>query len=149
MSVDDFGFGIKEFKRRRKQSFEPSFTGDIDLGMLSRGMPFDSSIGVGKRRSQTERNLLAQRGRLEQTPLRVKAEGNDPNAFLTDPLSAPTIDPSRKSNGKRKKGKNKRDQGRANLLNKRSRAKRGGAPTNVIEQDSFSENDNSFRSLGV
>jgi len=146
MSFDGFDIGLREFKRRRKVSSIPSFTGDIDLKKLARGIPFESSGDFGK--NQTRRNLLSQRGRLEQTPLRVKAEGNIDDAFLTDPLSAPTIDPTRKSNGKRKKG-NKRDKGRASLINEGRRLKRGGAPRNIVEQDSFSDNDNSFRSLGV
>ncbi len=143
-----FDIGLGEFKRRRKQSFSPSFTGDIDLKKLSRGQPFPTSSVFGK--NQTQRNLLAQRNRLQQTPTRVKAEGNIEDAFLTNPLASPTIDPTRKSNGKRKKGKqNKRDKGRASLVNEGRRLKRGGAPRNIVEQDSFSDNDNSFRSLGV
>lgn len=157
MSFDGIDLGFNESKRRKKASAIPSFTGDIDLGSLARGTPFPSSEVFGKtggrgrpRQSQTIRNLNAQRGIVGQTPLRIKAEGNIEDAFLTDPLSAPSIDPSRKSNGKRKKGKqNKRDKGRANLLNERNKLKRGGAPKNVVEQETFSENDFSFRSLGV
>ena len=148
MSFNGFDIGFTEFKRRKKVSAIPSFTGDIDLKKLARGIPFESSGDFGK--NQTRRNLLAQRGRLEQTPLRVQAEGNIEDAFLANPLSAPSIDPTRKSNGKRKKGKqSKRDKGRASLVNEGRRLKRGGAPRNIVEQDSFSDNDNSFRSLGV
>jgi len=141
----DIGFG--ELKRRRKRSAIPSFTGDLDLDSLSRGIPFQSSSDFG--RNQTQRNLLGQRGRVESTPLRIKSEGNIQDAFLTDPLSAPTIDVSRKSNGKRKKGKSKRDKGRKSLVKESKRLFRGGAPRNVRERDDFSINDNSFRSLGV
>lgn len=148
MSFDGIDIGFKEFNRRKKQSAIPSFTGDIDLGSLSRGVPFPSSKVFGK--SQTQRNILNQRGRVEETPLRVQAEGNIEDAFLTDPLSAPSIDPSRKSNGKKKKGKqNKRDKSRANLLNENRRLARGGAPKNTDEQDINSINDFSFRSIGV
>lgn len=148
MSFDGFDFGLSESKRRKKQSAIPSFTGDIDLGSLARGVPFPSSEAFGE--EQTIRNLRSQRGRVEETPLRVRAEGNIDDAFLADPLSAPSIDPSRKSNGKRKKGKqNKRDKARANLLNENRRLARGGAPKNVDEQDIDAINDFSFRSLGV
>lgn len=141
------GVGIEESKRRRKRSAIPSFTGDLDLDSLSRGVPFKSSSDFG--RAQTRRNLLGQRGRVEQTPLRIKSEGNIQDAFLTDPLASPTIDSSRKSNGKRKKGKSKRDKGRKSLIKESRRLTRGGAPRNVRERDVFSPNDVSFRSLGV
>lgn len=148
MSFDGIDIGFNESKRRRKNSAIPSFTGDIDLDSLARGVPFPSSQDFGE--SQTIRNLRSARGRVEETPLRVKAEGNIDDAFLTDPLSAPSIDPTRKSNGKRKKGKqNKRDKSRANLLNENRRLARGGAPRNVEEEDINSINDFSFRSLGV
>ena len=150
MSFDgiDIGFngGFDETTRRRKKSAIPSFSGDLDLESLSRGIPFGTSEDVN---AQTKRNLLGQRGRLEQTPLRIKSEGNIQDAFLTDPLSAPTIDVSRKSNGKRKKG-NKRDKGRKGLIKESRRVARGGAPRNQVEEDNiFSANDTSFRSLGV
>ncbi len=141
----DLGFG--ELKRRRKRSAIPSFTGDLDLDSLARGIPFQSSADFG--RSQTQKNLLGQRGRVESTPLRIESEGNIQDAFLTDPLSAPSIDVSRKSNGKRKKGKSKRDKGRINLVKENRRLRRGGQPNNIFETDPNVINDDSFRSLGV
>jgi hypothetical protein len=137
-----FDIGLGETKRRRRKSAIPDFTGDIDLESLSRGVPFPSSEDFGKR--ATQRNLLAQRGRLEKTPLRLQAEGNIDDAFLTNPLAAPSVDPSRKSNGKRKK--NKRDRGRSSLLKESERLARGGAPRNA-RQSGFSELDQSFGSV--
>ncbi|NIS94947.1 MAG: hypothetical protein GTN97_03355 [Nitrosopumilaceae archaeon] len=147
MSFEGFDIGEAEFNRRQKRSAIPSFTGDIDLEKLSKGVPFPSSADFGKQ--VTQRNLLAQRVRLEQTPLRVEAERGITDAFLADPLVAPTIDPTRKSNGKRKKMRNKRDRGRASLLRERERLARGGAPRNQRQADDFSELDDSFRSLGL
>lgn len=145
MSFNGIDLGFGERARRRKRSAIPSFSGDLDIDRLSRGIPFGSSEDVG---AQTRRNLLGQRGRLEQTPLRIKSEGNIEDAFLTDPLSAPTIDVSRKSNGKRKKG-NKRDKGRSSLIKENRRLRRGGQPNNIFETDVNAINDDSFRSLGV
>ncbi len=147
MSFDGIDIGIGEERRRKKRSAIPSFTGDLDLDSLARGVPFETSSNFG--RAQTQRNLLGQRGRVEATPLRVRAEGRIEDAFLTDPLSAPAIDVSRKSNGKRKKGRSKRDKGRKSLIKESRRLTRGGAPRNVRERDVFSPNDVSFRSLGV
>lgn len=141
-----FDLGFDERTRRKKRSAIPSFSGDLDIDKLARGIPFGTSRDVG---SQTRRNLLGQRGRVEQTPLRIKSEGNIEDAFLTDPLASPTIDSSRKSNGKRKKGKSKRDKGRKSLIKESRRLSRGGAPRNVKQEDIFSPNDTSFRSLGV
>jgi len=146
MSFDGIDLGFDERARRKRKSAIPSFSGNLDLDRLSRGIPFGSSEDVG---AQTRRNLLGQRGRVEQTPLRIKSEGNIDDAFLADPLSAPAIDVSRKSNGKRKKGKNKRDKGRTTLVKESRRLTRGGAPKNAVEEDIFSPNDSSFRSLGV
>jgi len=146
MSFDGIFNGIDESTRRRKRSAIPSFSGDLDIDRLARGIPFGTSQDVN---SQTIRNLRQQRGGIGTTPLRIKAEGNIQDAFLADPLSAPSIDPSRKSNGKRKKGKNKRDKGRGSLVKESKRLQRGGAPKNTFEEDIFSPNDSSFRSLGV
>jgi len=146
MSFDGIDIGFNERARRKKRSAIPSFSGDLDIDRLARGIPFGSSEDVG---AQTRRNLLGQRGRVEATPLRVRAEGNIDDAFLADPLSAPAIDVSRKSNGKRKKGKSKRDKGRKSLIKESRRLTRGGAPRNTFEEDVFSPNDSSFRSLGV
>lgn len=146
--TDGIDIGFEEKQRRRKRSAIPSFSGDLDIDKLSRGIPFGTSEDVG---AQTRRNLLGQRSRVEATPTRVKSEGNIEDAFLTNPLASPAIDVSRKSNGKRKKGKrkiNKRDKGRANLVRESKRLARGGAPRNV-RQNEFSFNDNSFRGLGV
>jgi len=149
MSFDGFnsGFdvGFSEQRRRKKGSAIPSFSGDLDLNSLSRGIPFGTSEDVN---AQTKRNLLGQRTKVESTPLRIKAEGNISDAFLADPLSAPTIDVSRKSNGKRKKG-NSRDKGRKNLVKENRRLRRGGQPNNIFETDPDVINDSSFRSLGV
>lgn len=144
--TDGIDIGFDERSRRRKRSAIPSFSGDLDIDKLSRGIPFKSSSDVG---AQTRRNLLGQRGRVEATPLRVKSEGNIQDAFLTNPLASPTIDSSRKSNGKRKKGRSKRDKGRKSLIKESRRLTRGGAPRNVRERDVFSPSDVSFRSLGV
>ena len=146
MSFDGIDLGFNERARRKKRSAIPSFSGDLDIDRLSRGIPFGSSEDVG---AQTRRNLLGQRGRVEATPLRVRAEGNIDDAFLADPLSAPAIDVSRKSNGKRKKGKSKRDKGRSNLVKENRRLRRGGQPNNIFETDPNVINDDSFRSLGV
>ena len=136
--------GFNEKARRRKASAIPSFSGDLDLDSLSRGIPFGSSEDV---RNQTKRNLLGQRGRLEQTPTRIKSEGNIQDAFLTDPLASPTIDSSRKSNGKRKK--KKLDKSRRSLVKESARLKSGGTPRNTKQEDIFSPNDNSFSGLGI
>ena len=145
MSFDpSFDIGIVETRRRRKRSAIPSFTGDIDLQKLARGVQFHSSADFGKR--ATQQNLLGQRGRVASTPLRLQAEGDLTDAFLTNPLASPTIDPSRKSNGKRKKSK--RDKGRSSLVKERTRLGRGKAPRNSRQAD-FSLNDTSFRGLGI
>jgi len=135
---------VDEGTKRRKRSAIPSFSGDLDLERLSRGIPFGSSQDVN---IQTQRNLLGQRGRLEQTPTRIRSEGNIKDAFLTNPLASPTVDSSRKSNGKKKK--NKRDKGRKSLIKENRRLRRGGQPNNIFETDTNVINDNSFRSLGV
>jgi len=139
---------VDEGTKRRKRSAIPSFSGDLDLERLSRGIPFGTSQDVN---IQTQRNLLGQRGRVEQTPLRIKSEGNIEDAFLTDPLASPTIDSSRKSNGKRKKGRkiNKRDKGRRSLVKESARLKGGGTPRSSRQEDIFSPNDNSFSGLGI
>lgn len=146
--TDGIDIGINERSRRRKRSAIPSFSGDLDIDKLARGIPFGTSADVG---AQTRRNLLGQRGRVEQTPLRIKSEGNIQDAFLTDPLASPTIDSSRKSNGKRKKGKkiNKRDKGRRSLVKESARLKGGGTPRSSRQEDIFSPNDNSFSGLGI
>ena len=147
MSFDGIDLGFDERSRRKKRSAIPSFSGNLDLDKLSRGIPFGSSEAVG---AQTRRNLLGQRGRVEATPLRIESEGNIEDAFLADPLSAPAIDVSRKSNGKRKKGKqSKRDKSRENLVTENRRLRRGGQPNNIFETDVNAVNDDSFRSLGV
>jgi len=144
--TDGIDIGFDERTRRRKRSAIPSFSGDLDIDKLSRGIPFKTSADVG---AQTRRNLLGQRGRVEQTPLRIKSEGNIQDAFLTDPLASPTIDSSRKSNGKRKKGKSKRDRGRRSLVKESARLKGGGTPRSSRQEDIFSPNDNSFSGLGI
>ena len=146
--TDGIDIGLDESSRRRKRSAIPSFSGDLDLDRLSRGIPFGTSQDVNR---QTQRNLLGQRGRVEQTPLRIKSEGNIEDAFLTDPLASPTIDSSRKSNGKRKKGKkiNKRDKSRRSLVKESARLKGGGTPRSSRQEDIFSPNDNSFSGLGI
>jgi len=135
--TDGIDIGFNEAKRRRKSSAIPSFSGDLDIDRLSRGIPFGSSEDVG---AQTRRNLLGQRGRLEQTPTRIKSEGNIQDAFLTNPLASPTIDSSRKSNGKRKNGQNKRDKGRANLVKVNRKLRRGGQPDNIFQTDTNANN---------
>lgn len=138
-----FEIGFEETKRRRKKSFSPSFTGDLDLEKLSRGMPFPTSEDFGK---QSASNLLlGQRGRVESTPLRVRAEGNLQDAFLTNPLASPSIDPSRKSNGKRKK--NKLSRSRKSLVKEAERLRRGGQPRTSKQTQGFSSSDLSFRSV--
>ena len=146
--TDGINIGLDEGTKRRKRSAIPSFSGDLDLDRLSRGIPFGTSQDVNR---QTQRNLLGQRGRVEQTPLRIKSEGNIEDAFLTDPLASPTIDSSRKSNGKRKKGKkiNKRDKSRRSLVKESARLKGGGTPRSSRQEDIFSPNDNSFSGLGI
>lgn len=145
MSFDPaFDIGFDESKRRRKKSAVPSFTGDIDLDSLARGVPFPSSEDFGK--LATQRNLLGQRGRIERTPIRVEAEGDLTDAFLTNPLAAPTVDPSRKSNGRRKQSK--RDRGRSSIVKERARLNRGGARRSSRQED-FDLRDTSFRSLGL
>lgn len=139
-----FDVGVKESKRRRKRSFNPDFTGDIDLDKLVKGEPFPTSDVFGA--SQTRRNLLGQRGRVERTPLRLEAEGNLQDAFLTDPLAAPSIDPTRKSDGRRKTGKrNNVSRGRKGLLTERERLRRGGRPRTARQTEFEFEN---IRSLG-
>jgi len=139
-----FDVGVQESKRRRKKSFNPDFTGDIDLDKLSKGQPFPTSDVFGA--AQTRRNLLGQRGRVERTPLRVKAEGNLQDAFLTNPLAAPSIDPTRKSDGRRKVGKrNNVSKGRKGLLTERERLRRGGRPRSPRQEQFEFEN---IRSLG-
>ena len=138
-----FDIGFEETKRRRKKSFSPDFTGDLDLEKLSRGMPFPTSESFGK---QSAKNLLlGQRGRIESTPTRLRAEGNLQDAFLTNPLAAPSVDPSRKSNGKRKK--NRRDRGRKSLVKEAERLRRGGQPRTSKQTIGFSSSDLSFRSV--
>ena len=150
MSVDNgfdpsFEVGLSERQRRRKQSFAPDFTGDIDLQKLVRGEPFPTSEVFGK--ATVRRNLLGQRARVEQTPLRLKAEGNLQDAFLTNPLAAPSIDPSRKSNGKRKKSKLSKS--RSSLIRESRRLSKGGRPRNArqLARRGTRELDTSFRSL--
>lgn len=145
--TDGIDIGLDERERRRKRSAIPSFSGDLDIDKLSRGIPFGTSRDVG---AQTKRNLLGQRARIESTPTRVRSEGNIQDAFLTDPLASPTIDSSRKSNGKRKKGKiNKRDKSRRSLVKESARLKGGGTPRSSRQQDIFSPNDNAFSGLGI
>lgn len=142
----NIGFEATETKRRQKKSFNPDFTGDLDLDFLSRGIPFESSERVGK---QTARNILGQRGRIASTPLRVKAEGNLQDAFLTDPTASPQIDPSVrrvKRNGRRKKI-NKRDKGRRTLTKEAERLRRGGQPRTSKQSGFVSSSDLSFRSV--
>lgn len=139
----NIGFEARETKRRQKKSFNPDFTGDLDLDFLSRGIPFESSERVGK---QTARNILGQRGRIASTPLRVKAEGNLQDAFLTDPLASPRIDPSTRRNGRRKKI-NKRDKGRRTLTKEAERLRRGGQPRTSKQSGFVSSSDLSFRSV--
>lgn len=146
MSFEGFGsfdFQVAETKRRQKKSFNPDFTGDLDLDFLSRGIPFESSERVGK---QTARNILGQRGRIASTPLRVRSEGNLQDAFLTDPLATPRIDPSTRRNGRRKKI-NKRDRGRRTLVKEAERLRRGGQPRTSKQTNGFSSSDLSFRSV--
>jgi len=147
MSIDidkAFDVGLGETRRRRKKSFAPDFTGDIDLDKLSKGQPFPTSDVFGKR--AVRRSLLGQRSRVEQTPLRLKAEGNLEDAFLTDPLAAPSIDPSRKSDGSRKSGKrNNVSKGRKGILTERERLRRGGRPRSSRQTEFEFEN---IRSLG-
>ena len=139
-----FDVGVRESKRRRKKSFNPDFTGDIDLDNLSKGQPFPTSDVFGS--SQTRRNLLGQRGRVERTPLRLQAEGNLEDAFLTNPLAAPSVDPTRKSDGRRKQGKiNNVSRGRKSLLSERERLRRGGKPRTARQTEFEFEN---IRSLG-
>ncbi len=139
-----FDVGLTETRRRRKKSFAPDFTGDIDLDKLSKGEPFPTSDVFGKR--QVRRNILGQRSRVEQTPLRLEAEGNLQDAFLTNPLAAPSIDPSRKSDGTRKTGKrNNVSRGRKSLLTERERLRRGGVPRSRRQTEFQFEN---IRSLG-
>ncbi len=139
-----FDVGIRESKRRRKGSFAPDFTGDIDLKKLSKGEPFPTSDVFGAK--QVRQNLLGQRGRVERTPLRLEAEGNLEDAFLTNPLAAPTVDPSRKSDGRRKQGKrNSVSKGRKGLLSERERLRRGGKPRTARQTEFEFEN---IRSLG-
>lgn len=140
-----FDVGVQESKRRRKKSFNPDFTGDIDLDKLSKGQPFPTSDVFGA--SQTKRNLLRQRGRVERTPTRLKAEGNLEDAFLTNPLAAPSIDPTRKSDGSRKNGvrRNNVAKGRKGLLTERERLRRGGRPRTARQSEFEFEN---IRSLG-
>jgi len=139
----DIGFQARETKRRQKKSFNPDFTGDLDLDFLSRGIPFESSERVGK---QTARNILGQRGRVASTPLRVRSEGNLQDAFLTDPLAVPKIDPSVRRNGRRKKI-NKRDKGRKSLTKEAERLRRGGQPRTSKQAGFVSSSDLSFRSV--
>lgn len=139
-----FDVGLRESKRRQKRSFNPDFTGDLDLDKLSRAQPFPTSDVFGS--SRTRRNLLGQRGRVERTPLRLKAEGNLQDAFLTNPLAAPSIDPTRKSDGTRKNGKrNNVARGRKSLLTERERLRRGGVPRSRRQTEFEFEN---IRSLG-
>jgi len=139
-----FDVGVQESKRRRKKSFNPDFTGDIDLDKLSKGQPFPTSDVFGA--SQTRRNLLGQRERVERTPLRVKAEGKLQDAFLTNPLAAPSIDPTRKSDGRRKTGKrNNVSKARKGLLTERERLRRGGRPRSQRQEQFEFEN---IRSIG-
>jgi len=143
----EIDIGIEETKRRRKGSAIPSFTGDLDLNLLARGMPFPTSEAFGQR---SARNLLlAQRGRIESTPLRVKAEGNIQDAFLTNPLAAPSIDPSRKSNGKRKSRLSK---SRSKLLKENRRLSKGKVPRNRRQAENLeikNRGDFNFRRLGI
>jgi len=145
MSFDDFDFSITESRRRKSKSFAPDFTGDIDLEKLIRAEPFQTSDVFGQR--AVKRNLLGQRARVEQTPLRLKAEGGLEDAFLTDPLAAPSIDPTRKSNGKRKK--NKLSKSRSSLLKESARLGKGGTPRSLrqLRRRDTRELDQSFRSL--
>lgn len=139
-----FEVSVRESKRRQKRSFNPDFTGDLDLDKLSRAQPFPTSDVFGS--SRTKRNLLGQRGRVERTPLRLKAEGNLQDAFLTNPLAAPSIDPSRKSDGTRKNGKrNNVARGQKSLLTERERLRRGGRPRSRRQTEFQFEN---IRSLG-
>lgn len=139
-----FDVGLRESKRRRKRSFNPDFTGDLDLDKLSKAQPFPTSDVFGSK--QTRRNLLAERGRVEQTPLRLEAEGNLEDAFLTNPVAAPSVDPSRKSDGRRKTGKrNNVSKGRKGLLTERERLRRGGRPRSPRQTEFEFEN---IRSLG-
>lgn len=133
--------GVEEKKRRRKKSFSADFTGDLDLDLLSRGIPFGTPERVGK---QTARNILRQRGRIASTPLRVKSEGNLQDAFLTNPLASPEIDPSSR---RRKKSKSKRDRERKTLASESERLRRGGQPRSSKQTIGFSSSDLSFRSV--
>ncbi len=139
-----FDVGLKESKRRKKRSFNPDFTGDLDLDKLSRAQTFPTSDVFGAK--ATRRNLLSQRGRVEQTPLRLEAEGKLEDAFLTNPLAAPSIDPSRKSDGRSKTGKrNNVSKGRKGLLSERERLRIGGRPRSPRQTEFEFEN---IRSLG-
>lgn len=139
--ISGIDFTFEESKRRRKKSFNPDFTGDLDLDFLSRGIPFGSSEKVGK---QTTKNILQQRGRIASTPLRLEAEGGLQDAFLTDPVASPQIDPSRK---RKKKTKNKRDRERKTLASEAERLRRGGRPRTSKQTFGFSSSDLSFRSV--
>jgi len=141
-----FDIGIDESRRRRKKSFSADFTGDIDLESLSRGMPFPSSRDFGKRATQL--NILRQRGRVERTPTRLRSEGRLQDAFLTNPLAAPSIDPSRKSNGRKKRSRLSRS--RSSLVRESARLGKGGRPRNLRQarRRDTRELDTNFRSLG-
>lgn len=135
-----FDVGLRESKRRRKGSFNPDFTGDLDLDKLSRAEPFPTSDVFGAK--QTRRNLLGQRGRVERTPLRIKAEGKIKDAFLTNPLAAPITDPSGMVKERRR---NSVAKGQKSLLTERERLRRGGRPRGRRQTEFQFEN---IRSLG-
>ena len=125
MSINgDFSGGIDivdESARRRKRSAIPSFSGDLDIDKLARGIPFESSENVNV---QTQKNLIS--------PFTTRAENLG------------------QTNGRTKRKKiNRRDKGRRSLVKESNRLKSGGRPRNVRQQNQFSFNDNSFSGLGV
>lgn len=113
--------GIDESARRRKGSAIPSFSGDLDLDSLSRGIPFGTSQDVN---TQTQKNL--------SSPFTTASENRGT------------------TNGRTKRKKiNKRDKGRRSLTKETNRLKSGGRPRSTQQEDIFSPNDNSFSGLGV
>lgn len=135
-----FDVGLTENRRRKRKSAIPDFTGDIDLDSLSRGNPFPTSDVFGKR--TVRKGLLKQRSRVEQTPLRLEAEGQIKDAFLTDPLAAPITDPSRMV---KERKRNNVARGQKSLLTERERLRRGGKPRSRRQTEFEFEN---IRSLG-
>lgn len=119
--TDGIDIGIDESARRRKRSAIPSFSGDLDIDKLARGIPFESSESVN---TQTQKNLIS--------PFTTRAENLG------------------QTNGRTKRKKiNKRDKGRRSLVKESARLKSGGRPRSSRQQDIFSPNDNSFSGLGI